>query len=70
LASDATAMTTYDLGSDLHADLRTTLREEGRIATDEPLHAIERRLIGFSLGIGLALLAVLAMVNHFFPAAT
>jgi hypothetical protein len=35
-----------------------------------PLLPIERKLIGFSLGIGLFLLAMLAVVNHLFPAAS
>ena len=72
-------MTTYDFGSDLHADFVTTLRDQGRTAANEPLRpeplrpeplrSIEKKLIGFSLGIGLFLLAVLAVVNHFFPSA-
>jgi hypothetical protein len=33
----------------------------------EPLLPIERRLIGWSLGTGLALLAVLLVINHFVP---
>jgi len=36
-------------------------------APAEPLLPIEKKLIGFSLGLGLALLAVLIAVNHFFP---
>jgi hypothetical protein len=28
---------------------------------------IEKKLIGWSLGIGIALLAALTAVNHFFP---
>jgi hypothetical protein len=62
-------MTTYDLGSELHSDLRVALRDEGRAAPNEPMRSLERKLIGFSLGIGLFLLAVLAVVNHFFPLA-
>jgi len=38
-------------------------------ATPEPLLPIEKKLIAYSLAIGLALLAVLAAVNHFVPAA-
>jgi hypothetical protein len=34
----------------------------------EPLLPIEKKLIGWSLGIGVALLVLLAFVNHFFPA--
>jgi hypothetical protein len=41
---------------------------ELRNATVEPLLPIEKKLIGWSLGIGLTLLVVLAAVNHLFPA--
>ena len=33
----------------------------------EPLLPIEKKLIGWSLGIGLALLALLIVINHFAP---
>ena len=33
----------------------------------EPLLPIEKKLIGWSLGIGVALLVLLAIVNHFLP---
>jgi hypothetical protein len=33
----------------------------------EPLLPIEKRLIGWSLGAGLALLALLVVINHFAP---
>jgi hypothetical protein len=46
----------------------TNLRDELRNATVEPLLPIEKKLIAWSLGIGLVLLVVLAVVNHFFPA--
>ena len=62
-------MTTYDLGSELHSDLRVALRDGGRAAPSEPMRSFERKLIGFSLGIGLFFLAVLAIINHFFPLA-
>jgi hypothetical protein len=67
--SEVTDMTTYDLGSELHSDLRVALRDEWRAAPSEPMRSLEKKLIGFSLGIGLFLLAVLAVVNHFFPLA-
>ena len=35
----------------------------------EPLLPIEKKLIGWSLGIGVALLVVLAVINHLFPVA-
>jgi hypothetical protein len=41
--------------------------EEFRKAEVEPLLPIERKLIGWSLGIGVALLVILAIVNHLFP---
>jgi hypothetical protein len=34
----------------------------------EPLLPIEKKLIGFSLGLGIALLIILVGLNHFFPA--
>jgi hypothetical protein len=33
----------------------------------EPLLPIEKKLIGWSLGMGIALLALLVVVNHFVP---
>ena len=33
----------------------------------EPLLPIEKKLIGWSLGLGIALLIVLIAVNHFVP---
>jgi hypothetical protein len=33
----------------------------------EPLLPIEKKLIGWSLGIGVTLLVLLAMINHFLP---
>jgi hypothetical protein len=41
---------------------------ELRKAAVEPLLPIEKKLIGWSLGIGVTLLVVLAVVNHLFPA--
>jgi hypothetical protein len=35
----------------------------------EPLLPIEKKLIGWSLGTGLVLLAILLLVNHFYPVA-
>ncbi len=43
------------------------LRNELENAPVEPLLPVEKKLIGWSLGIGLALLAVLIAVNYFFP---
>ena len=33
----------------------------------EPLLPIEKKLIGWSLGIGIGLLVVLIVINHLFP---
>jgi hypothetical protein len=44
---------------------RPDLREATR--APEPLLPIEKKLIGWSLGLGLALLALLVVVNHFAP---
>ncbi len=46
----------------------TDLREELRGAAVEPLLPIEKKLIAWSLAIGLVLLVVLAAINHFVPA--
>jgi hypothetical protein len=42
------------------------LRDELK-APVEPLLPIEKKLIGWSLGIGVALLVLLVMINHFLP---
>jgi hypothetical protein len=36
-------------------------------AAVEPLLPIEKKLIGWSLGIGIALLVVLIAINHHYP---
>jgi hypothetical protein len=41
--------------------------EELRAAPAEPLLPIEKKLIGWSLGLGIALLIALTAINHFFP---
>jgi hypothetical protein len=43
-------------------DLRDELK-----APVEPLLPIEKKLIGWSLGLGLALLALLILTNRLFP---
>ena len=43
------------------------LRDELRTTPVEPLLPVEKKLIIWSLSLGLVLLAVLATVNHFFP---
>ena len=47
---------------------QTDIRAELQRAAPEPLLPVEKKLIGFSLGIGLVLLVVLAVVNYFLPA--
>jgi hypothetical protein len=42
------------------------LRNEINAAV-EPLLPIEKKLIGWSLGLGIGLLIVLIAINHFFP---
>lgn len=48
---------------------QSELREELRAAPVEPLLPVEKKLIVFSLSLGLALLAALALINHLFAAA-
>jgi hypothetical protein len=43
------------------------LRNELNSATVEPLLPIEKKLIGWSLGLGIFLLVVLIAFNHFVP---
>ena len=47
--------------------LQPDIRKELLNAPVEPLLPIEKKLIGWSLGIGLVLLAILVLVNHFAP---
>ena len=46
---------------------QSDLEKEINAAEVEPLLPIEKKLIGWSLGLGLALLAILITVNHFVP---
>jgi hypothetical protein len=46
------------------ADIRSELEQ----TAPEPLLPVENKLIGFSLGTGLVLLVVLALLNYFVPA--
>jgi hypothetical protein len=46
---------------------KVNVGEEFRKAEVEPLLPIEKKLIGWSLGVGLVLLVLLAIVNHLFP---
>jgi hypothetical protein len=45
------------------------LRSELDKAETEPLLPIEKKLIGWSLGLGVGLLALLAVINRFLPVA-
>jgi len=49
---------------------QSQLQDELRAAPVEPLLPVEKKLIIWSLSVGLVLLAVLATVNHFFPVTT
>jgi hypothetical protein len=51
------------------SNIRPELQEELRSTAVEPLLPVEKKLIAWSLGTGLALLVVLAAINHFFPPA-
>jgi len=44
-----------------------SIRDELRKAQVEPLLPVEKKLIGWSLGIGIVLPIVLAFANHYFP---
>jgi len=43
------------------------LKTEAAGRAVEPLLPVEKKLIGFSLGLGLVLLVVLVALNHFVP---
>ena len=46
---------------------QSSLRDEITSQEVEPLLPIEKKLIGFSLGLGILLLVVLIAINHFVP---
>jgi hypothetical protein len=46
---------------------RSDPRDEINAAEVEPLLPVEKKLIGWSLGLGIGLLAILIAVNHFVP---
>ena len=54
--------------SNIRTDARASLRKEPRNAPVQPLLPIEKKLIAWSLSIGLGLLLVLAAIHHYFPA--
>jgi hypothetical protein len=43
------------------------LKAEASGQAVEPLLPVEKKLIGWSLGIGIVLLVVLVAINHLFP---
>ena len=43
------------------------IKHELEKAPYEPLLPIEKKLIGWSLGLGIVLLALLVVVNHYVP---
>ena len=43
------------------------LQDELKAAAVEPLLPVEKKLIGWSLGLGIGLLIVLIALNHFVP---
>ncbi len=43
------------------------LKNELNTAAVEPLLPIEKKLIGWSLGLGIGLLIILIALNHFVP---
>jgi hypothetical protein len=47
---------------------QSKLQDELNRAQYEPLLPIEKKLVGWSLGIGIVLLLGLAVLNHFVPA--
>jgi hypothetical protein len=46
---------------------QSDLRDQINHAEAESLLPVEKKLIGWSLGLGIALLVVLIAVNHFVP---
>jgi len=56
-------------GNSCNASVAPDHRTELSKVEAEPLLPIEKKLIGWSLGIGLTLLVILAIVNHYLPAA-
>jgi len=46
---------------------QSDIEKEINAAEVEPLLPIEKKLIGWSLGLGIVLLVILIAINHFFP---
>ena len=49
--------------------IHSEFHEELRSGAMEPLLPVEKKLIGWSLGLGVGLLFILALVNPLFPVA-
>jgi hypothetical protein len=47
---------------------KNEVQRELEKAHAEPLLPVEKQLIAWSLGIGITMLVILALFNHFFPA--
>jgi hypothetical protein len=47
--------------------MSANLKDEINAQNVEPLLPIEKKLIGYSLGLGISLLVILIVVNHFVP---
>jgi hypothetical protein len=47
--------------SEFHEELRHNVKE--------PLLPVEKKLIGWSFGLGIVLLLILTLINHVFPVA-
>ena len=45
----------------------SNLRDEIATQEVEPLLPVEKKLIGFGLGLGIVLLVILVALNHFVP---
>lgn len=55
--------------SSTRSELDEVKAEIGRMPV-EPLLPVEKKLIGWSLGLGIGLLVVLAVFSHLFPVGT
>jgi len=65
---EAAARQLRSLGDIAMSQSQPDIRKELERAAVEPLLPVEKHLIGWSLGVGVALLIVLTIVNHYMPA--
>ena len=49
--------------------IHSEFHEELHRGAKEPLLPVEKKLIGWSFGLGVVFLIVLALINHLFPVA-